>query len=148
MPSTMAIGPCCIAVRAVLSAVSDLTTIIGQSLYPNAGGDVQQNKSHPYVAIESGSEIPFNTMGTPDASKYGGFTTVNVRLASEYRSEAQIQTMAGLVRAALDGQPVTVSGIGTLVGVYQSMQPLKLVEAGITTREWVLTFEYLWHQAA
>lgn len=146
MASTMALGPCCVAVRTALAANASLTAIIGTNLYPNASGDVQENKPKPHIVVESGSEIPFNTMGQPADLHYGGFTTVNVRLVSIYRSEAQIQTMAGVVREILDGQELVVSGIGTLIGVYQSMQALKATDAGIVTREWILGFEYLWHQ--
>lgn len=148
MPSTQATGPVLTAVLAVLRNTVALTTYVGTRLYPDASGcDVPSKATYPYVSVESAGETPENTMGgTPDALKWGSHVRVHVRIASQSRSDQQAASMLGIVKGALDGQPLTVTGYPSVDVAYEAVQPLIDVVAGLQTREWVASFDVLVHQ--
>ena len=148
MPSTQAIGPVLTAVLGVLRNTVALTTYVGTRVYPDASGcDVPPKATYPYVSVESAGETPENTMGgTPDVLKWGSSVKVYVRIASQSRSDLQAASMLGIVKGALDGQPLTVVGYPSVDVAYESLQPLTDLVVGQTTREWIATFDVLVHQ--
>lgn len=148
MASTQAIGPVLTAVLSALRNTVALTTYVGARVYPDVSGcEVPSKAIYPYVSVESASEMPENTMGgTPDVMKWGSRVGVHVRIASQSRSDQQAASMLGIVKGALDGQSLTVTGYPSVDVAYESVQPLTDVVAGQPTREWVALFDVLVHQ--
>ena len=148
MASTFALGPCTLAVLAVLKNDMALAGIVSTRIYPNSSGDVPQKLTYPYVQVESVSEIPFNTLGPPSSAKWGSTATIQVRSVSRSRSEAQSQKLMDIVKQALDGQPITVAGYGSAAVDYTRVTMLTDFEGGIVTREWLAEFDVMVHQGA
>lgn len=148
MPSTQAIGPAVTAVLALLRAVSALTTYVGTRIYPDPSGcDVPSKPTYPYVSVEVANELPENTMGgTPDVLKWGSDVQLNIRVASNTRSDTQAWTIHGLIKAALDGQPIAITGYPFASIGYEGLQPLRADIAGAVVREWVTRYTVLVHQ--
>lgn len=146
MASTLAQGPVITACLAALRASVALTTYVGLRVYPDSNGDVPQTPAYPYIQVETSGETPLNTMGEPTAAKYGSVTRVGVRIGSQTRSDTQANSIASIVKGALDGVVLTVSGYGTGTAEFTDLQPLKDFAAGIITREWVLSFDVTVHQ--
>jgi hypothetical protein len=147
MASTMALGPAITATRAALVASVSLTGYVGARVYPDSEGDAPQKPRYPYVQVESGGETPFNTMGAGvDALKWGSVARVNVRVGSDSRSDAQVNTVSGLVKQALDGQTLTVSGYAHATAEFVDVTPMRDFVGGQTIREWVLAFDVTVHQ--
>lgn len=146
MASTSALGPVCTAIRAALVASVSLTGYVGTRVYPDSDGDAPQALRYPYVQVESNGEIPENTMGPASAAKWGSVARVNIRIGSDSRSDAQANTIAGIVKGVLDGQPLTVSGYPFVTVEYTDLQPIKDFVGGKTIREWVLGFDVTVHQ--
>lgn len=148
MASTQAIGPAVTAILAILRTVTALTTYVGTRIYPDPSGcDVPGKATYPYVSVEVGNELPENTMGgTPDVSKWGSDVQVHIRIASNTRSDTQAWTIHGLVKGALDGQPISVTGYPSASIAYEDLQPLRSDVAGAVVREWVTRYSVLVHQ--
>lgn len=146
MASTQALGPVTTAVLAALRASVTLTGYVGLRVYPDSNGDVPAKPSYPYVQVESAGEEPENTLGDVSAAKWGSHARLQVRIGSQSRSDAQANTVLGLVKGALDGQALTVSGYPDVDVAYEGLQPLKDTVSGVTTREWVAIFDVLVHQ--
>lgn len=142
----MALGPVITALRSALVASVSLTGYVGARVYPDGDGDVQQKPRYPYVQIESAGETPSNTMGPVNAAKWGSVARVFVRIGSDSRSDAQANTIASLVKGALEGQTLSVSGYTTVTCEYTDIQPLRDFIGGQTIREWVLGFDVTVHQ--
>ena len=145
MASNSVLAPGVTAVRALLAANATFMASI-QDLYPNTNGDPVDGSAQPYASVEAAGEVPFNTMGDTSGLKWGGVGTIHLRLSSLSRSDAEIATIAGLARAALEGQAITVSGFGSAILEFTGLNPMADLIAGRKTREWVLTFELTAHQ--
>jgi hypothetical protein len=148
MASTLALGPCITAILAVLRADNTLAAQVSTRIYPNTQGDVPQRPTFPYVSVESGDELPFNTMGPVNAAKWGSTATVQVRVASQTRSEVQVRNILAIVKAALDGVELVITGYGHAIPLFQRLAPLTNEEAGVVTREWVADFDVTVHQGS
>lgn len=149
MASDSALYAGTIAVRALLAANTAFMTAIGSRLYPNTNGDPPDGGgAQPYASIESAGETPYNTMGATADAKWGSIATIHLRLSSLSRSEAEIQQIAGLAKAALEGQDVTVSGYGSASLEFAGLTPLLDTVGGRKVREWILAFELTAHQGA
>jgi hypothetical protein len=136
------------AVRALLAADSTFMSRIGARLYPNSSGDRPQTAAYPYAQVESSSELPLNTMGDPAGLKWGSFARIQIRLGSQWRSEAQVTQLVDDVKRILDGQPITLSGYGSAGLTFETLVKLDDSEAGVVTREWIVEFELTAHQGA
>jgi len=148
MASTQALGPVITAILGVLRNTVALTAYVGTRIYPDASGcDVPGKVTYPYVSVEAGGETPENTMGgTPDIPKWGSRVRVHIRIGSQSRSDTQAASILGIVKGALDGQPLTVTGYPLVDVAYEDLQPIKDVTAGQIVREWVAVFEAVVHQ--
>lgn len=147
MASTLALGPVTTAVLAALRAVVALTTHVGARVYPDSNGDAPQKTAYPYVQVEAQGETPFNTMGAGvSALKWGSVAQVGVRIFSNSRSDAQVTSIASIVKGALDGQALTVSGYASVDVSFASIVPMQEFEAGVTIREWLVLFDVTVHQ--
>lgn len=146
MASTLAMGPVVTAVLAALRASVALTTYVGLRVYPDANGDAPSTPAYPYVQVESIAELPWNTMGPASAAKWGSTTRFQVRIGSQSRSDAQANAIASIVKQALDGQPLTVSGYPYATVEYADIATLRDLVGGQTIREWVVSFEAWVHQ--
>lgn len=146
MASTQALGPVTTAVLAALRASVTLTGYVGLRVYPDGDGDVPAKPAYPYVQVESAGEEPENTMGPVSAAKWGSHARVQVRIGSQSRSDAQANTIVGIVKGVLDGQTLMVTGYSFADVAYEGLQPLKDTVSGLTTREWVALFDVLVHQ--
>ena len=144
MASTLALGPAAAAVLALLKATTALTAIVPAARVVD---DVSARPTLPYVLVESGLEHPLNTMGPPSALKWGSTAVVQVRVVSQYRGEAEATQIMGLVKAALDGQPLNVAGYASVVVAFESARMLKDTIAGVVTREFVADFAITVHQS-
>jgi hypothetical protein len=122
------------AVRALLAADSTFMSRIGARLYPNSSGDRPQTAAYPYAQVESSSELPFNTMGDPTALKYGSFARIQIRLGSQWRSEAQVAQLVDDVKRILDGQPITLSGYGSAGLTFENLVPASGRRSGLSKR--------------
>lgn len=109
--------------------------------------DVRTGLSVPYVIVEAGFEVPFNTLGESTDPKWGGEATVQVRVISQYRGDAEVLSVMDKVRAALDGHEFTLAGYQPAVMTFESQAPMfKDTVAGTTTRELVAEFAATVHQ--
>jgi hypothetical protein len=145
--STQALGPAITAVLAMLRASIALTTHVGVRVYPDDKGMVGGRTAMPYVQVETGNELPFNTMGPPSTSKWGSEVRLQVRVVCQGLSEAQPNAISSVVKQALDGQPIAVSGYGSACIEYQGLQPITAVKDGCAgTREWVNEYLVTVHQ--
>ncbi len=147
MASTLALGPVTTAVLAALRATIALTTYVGARVYPDSNGDAPQKPTYPYVAVESHGETPFNTMGSGvSALKWGSVAQIGIRIASQSRSDAQVTSIASIVKGALDGQVLVVSGYASVDVSYASIVPIEDLTAGVPTREWLVLVDVTVHQ--
>jgi hypothetical protein len=145
--STMALGPAITAVLALLRASVTLTTHVGARVYPDDRGMVPTRPAFPYVQVESGSELPLNTMGAPSSSKYGSEARVLVRVVSQSQSEAQANAISSVVKGVLDAQPITIAGYPFAGIEYQQLTPVTDVVDGCAgVREWVNEYLITVHQ--
>jgi len=148
MASSSVLGVGTVAVRALLAADAALMAAIGSRLYPNPADPPQSGGGQPYVSVESVSELPFNTMGEPNALKWGSLGGINVRISSLSRSEAEIASLLVLVKADLDGKALTLSGYGSAIIEFVAVRTLEDWIGGVKAREWVVEFELTAHQGA
>lgn len=147
MPSTQALGPTMTAILSKLRTSVAVTGYVGVRIYPDDNGDAPQIPAYPYVQVETAGERPFNTMGgTPDALKWGSVSSIQIRVGSQSRSDAQANTITGLIKQALDGQTLAVAGYGSVDVSYEFLVPIKDFVSGVTTREWVSTYDVTVHQ--
>lgn len=147
MASTLALGPVTTAVLSALRATVALTTYVGLRVYPDSNGDAPQKATLPYVQVEGQGETPFNTMGAGvSALKWGSIAQIGVRVFSNSRSEAQATSIASIVKGALDGQVLVVSGYASVDVSFASIVPLQDFEAGVIMREWLVLFDVTVHQ--
>ncbi len=147
MASTMAMGPAITSVLALLRASVALTTHVGARVYPDDRGMVPTRPAYPYVQVETGSEVPRNTMGAPSAAKYGSDTRVRVRVVTMSQSEAQSNAISSVVKGVLDGQPITIAGYPFAGIEYQTLIPITTVADGCAgVREWLNEYLVTVHQ--
>lgn len=136
MASTLALPAIRTAVLALLRASVSLTTYVGVRVYPDTNGDAPETPTYPYVQVESSGELPLNTMG----AGFGSEARINIRVASQTRSDTQAATITGIIKGVLDGTELTVSGYSAAMCEYESVAPLTDAAGGIVTREWVSTY--------
>lgn len=153
MPSTLALDPVCDAIIARLRSTPVLIAsfqVPGGDLrmYPDVAGDAPERPVYPYLQVEGGSEIPFNTIGPdPDSPKWGGTASVRIRVASQSRSDQEVRRLTSLVKQTLDGQPLTVVGYPSVAVSFVTVIPIEDLVAGVTTREWLSEFDVFVHQS-
>lgn len=147
MAANLALGPAHAAVLDKLKADPALVAIVGNRVTDQPPQTIASTL-YPFVVVEAGFETPFNTMGGVDLPKWGGVATVRVRVVSQYRGDAEALSVMALVRASLDGQPLTVAGFPTALVAFETATMLKDVISGIVTRELVGEFSVTAHQSA
>lgn len=153
MASILALDPVCDAVIAKLrwtvALIARFQAVDGDlRMYPDAGGDAPERPEYPYLQVEAGGETPFNTLGPdPDSPKWGGTASVRVRIASQSSSDQEVRQLTSLVKQALDGQPLTVPGFGSVAVSFVTVVPIEDLVAGVTTREWLSEFDVFVHQS-
>lgn len=148
MGAVLVLDPACDALAGRLRSTAALLARLGSPsrLYPDANGDVPPRPGYPYVSVEGAGETPYHTMGPDAGGKWGGVARVQVRVASQLRSDQDVRSLTSLVKQALDGQAVTVPGFGLAGVTFVSLIPLEDVVAGVKTREWISEYEVLAHQ--
>jgi hypothetical protein len=145
MASTLALGPVHAAALDRLKTTAALTTIVPAVRVTDSPTTATIT---PYVLVEGADETPFNTMGEPTAAKWGGLVGLRVRVVSTYRGDKEVYDLMTLVKAALDGLPLTVAGYPTAIVVFQRADLLKDTINNIVTRELVGTFSVTAHQSS
>ncbi len=150
MGSGTVLGVGTVAVRSLLAADAVLMAAVGSRLYPNADGDRPERDAYPYASVESSSELSMNTMGQPNALKWGSIASIWVRLGSLSRSEAEIASLLNLVKADLDGQKLSLSGYGAGHAIleFAGLQIIEDTMGGRKVREWLVSFDLTAHQEA
>lgn len=144
MPSALGLHSVCAALLAVLQASTTLTALVPASRITD---EVSPRPIYPYILIEGSGESPFNTMGPASAPKWGGFARVHVRVVSQYRGDAEAQSILSVIRSVLDGQPLTVTGFPTALVSFENATLLKDTVVGVVTRELVGEFQVIVHQS-
>lgn len=144
MPSTLALGPVHAAVLDRLKTTVSLTAVVPVARIT----DQPTGTTTPYVLVEGADETPFNTMGGANLPKWGGVTSIRVRVVSIYRGDAEASSILSLVKAALDGLPLTVAGYPTAIVAFVRADLLKDTINNVVTRELVGTFTVTAHQSA
>jgi hypothetical protein len=109
--------------------------------------DQPSSTTVPYVLVEGADETPFNTMGEATLPKWGGLVGLRVRVVSNYRGDAEVNTILSLVKAALDGLPLIVAGYPTAIVEFVRADLLKDTINNVVTRELVGTFRITAHQS-
>lgn len=147
MASTMAMGPAIVAVLALLRASVTLTTYVGVRVYPDDRGSVPTRPAYPYVQVETGHEIPLNTMGAANAAKYGSEARVIVRVVTQSQSEVQANAISSVVKGVLDAQAITITGYPFATIEFENLTPITDVKDGCAgVREWVNEYLITVHQ--
>jgi hypothetical protein len=130
------------ALRAVLVAYANLTTLIaskpaaqggGPAIYPD--GEVYQGQTYPYLTIGAWVAVPFNSL-SPGDDGYGWNVTVQIKAVGQ-KTEAPLYAVMNQVAKALpNGSALTVSGYSS--GQVAELVPqaaIKTVQSGVTTVE-------------
>lgn len=147
MASTMALGPSITAVLALLRASATLTTHVGLRVYPDDRGMAPARPAYPYVQVETGNELPFNTLGPPSTLKWGSSVRLGVRVVTQGLTEAQANSISSVVKGILDGQPITITGYAFAGIEYRNLVPLTTVTEGCAgIREWLNEYLITVHQ--
>jgi hypothetical protein len=147
MPAALALGPVHAAVLAKLKADAGLIAAVPAARITDQPPQTTTGTVYPYVLVEGGDETRFNTMGHRDLPKWGGVVTVRVRVVSQYRGDAEAMSVLSLVRAALDDQPLAVTGFPTALVAFENAVMLKDAINNIVTRELVGQFTVTAHQS-
>jgi hypothetical protein len=144
MASTSGLAPVAAAVLGVLRAdAALLARVPGDRIVD----EVPPRPTYPYLLVESAGERAFNTLGPADGAKWGSTATVRTRLVSQYRGDQEAADILGLVRAALDGRRLTVTGYsGPITADFQFATMLRDAVNGVVTRELLSEFEVVVHQ--
>jgi hypothetical protein len=145
MASTLALGPVHAAVLDRLKTTAALTTIVPAVRVTDSPTTAT---IAPYVLVEGGDETPFNTMGGASLPKWGGIVSLRVRVVSTYRGELEAYGLMDIIKVALDGLPLTVTGYPTAIVAFQRADLLKDTINNIVTRELVGTFSVTAHQSS
>lgn len=147
MASTMALGPTITAVLALLRASATLTTHVGARVYPDDRGMAPTRPAYPYVQVETGNELPLNSLGPTTGAKFGSSVRVGVRVVCQGTSEAQPNAISGVVKGVLDCQPITITGYPFAGIEYRNLVPLTTVTDGCAgIREWLNEYLVTVHQ--
>lgn len=143
----MALGPAITAILALLRASVTLTTHVGVRVYPDDRGMAPERVPYPYVQVETGNELPLNTLGPPATAKWGSSVRVSVRVVTNGPNEAQVNAISSVVKGVLDGQPITITGYPFAGIEYRSLQPITTAKPGCPgVREWVNEYLVTVHQ--
>lgn len=140
MASTLALPAIRTAVLAVLRASVQLTTYVGARVYPDSNGDAPEKPAYPYVQVESSGELPLNTFGETIDLHFGSEARINIRVGTQTRSDAQADSITSIIKGLLDGVDLTVATYSSATAEFESIQPLKDLQVGIVTREWISTY--------
>lgn len=145
MASSLVLSVLAPAVLARLKNYAPLTALVPATRIVD---DVRTGMLYPFVLVEVGSELPFNTLGDSTDLKYGSEATVQVRVISQYRGDAEAINVMDKIKAALDGYEFTLPGYPEpALMTFESSPPmLKDTVAGVTTRELVAEFAATVHQ--
>jgi hypothetical protein len=126
MPSTLALAPVMAAVIAKLVADTTLTATLSVSKTfggPGIYNAVPQGEIRPYLVVDGGTEVPFNTLGLATAAKWGSTTTLQVKHVGDLQSDWPGWVALSRVKTILDGQPLTVPGFASVIVEWDSVQP-------------------------
>lgn len=119
--SSLATPPVLKAVIAKLIADTTLTGLVTAAPAAFGGPGIYttppQGALRPYLVVGVGGEVPFNTMG----STYGGKPTIPLRAVSD-GSQLKGLDIINRVKQVLDGQPLTVTGYGSVIVAWDSLQ--------------------------
>jgi hypothetical protein len=137
MASPTAIGLVSTAAIAVLQANAAVIALVPAE---RIADEIPARMVFPYVLVESSGERPFNTLGA-----YGSVAGLRVRVLSQYRGDAEVASIVGAIKGALDDQPLVVTGYPTVHVLFQSVTPMRDFGA-VVTREWVADFDVRVHQ--
>lgn len=142
MASGLALSVVANAVLTRLKAFGGLTALVPADRIVD---DASARPVFPYVLVESGSELPFNTLGGGEGS-FGKEPKVQVRAVSQYRGDQEVTAVMHQVMAALDGYRFTPAGYQPTIVTFETGQMLKDTIAGVVTREFVAEFDVTVHQ--
>lgn len=143
MPSQLGLSVLAAAVLDRLRTWTPLTALVPVARIVD---DVRSTMTYPFVLVESGSALPFNTLGAQDGS-WGKEPTVIVRVVSQQRSDVEANTLMDHVVAALDGYRFTAAGYQPAIVTFENAPAmLKDTTAGVTTRELLAEFAATLHQ--
>ena len=149
MASTSALGPGCTAVAGLLAANSTLMTRIGSRLY-GINDPIPQRAVRPFISVEPGNEVDFNTLGATNTAKWGNRTTINVRIVSGFRANSEIIELRDLVKQTVVGQPITVAGFpsASIAWPEGGHQMIEDFSSGTLVQECLIPLDLLTHQGA
>lgn len=150
MPSIVTLLPVMTALVGKLSADATLVALLAPA--PDAGAgiynEVYEGAKRPYIVVDGGTEVPFNTLGTLGAAKWGGNTTVQVKAITEGAGDAEGLAILSRAKTVLDGQPMTVPGFPTVIVEWDSLQPsFTEVVAGANVRHVPAIVRVLVHES-
>ena len=140
MASTLAVQPIRAAILALLRTSVSLTGYVAARIYPDTNGDVPEKPIYPYVQVESQSELPLNTFGDATDAHFGSEARVQIRVATQTRSDAQADSITSLIKGLLDTTDLNVAGYSAASAEFETLAPLKDSAGGIVTREWISTY--------
>lgn len=112
-------------------------------------GVAVQRPDVPYLVVGgSSSEQPYHTLGPTDGAKWGGEVRIPLRLVTQYpMTEGQSYRVLTVIKAAIDGQPLTVAGFASAAVTCDGTQLLVDTVAGTVTRELLTDVDVLVHQS-
>jgi len=113
--------PAALALPAIQTAIvvklkADATTIAQLS----AGAASVFNTAPPgapfrYLTVGKGTEQPDHTMGPDGLLKWGANCTIEIAARSQDASDLPLLTLIGRVKALFEGQPLVVTGYGSVI---------------------------------
>jgi hypothetical protein len=141
------------AIVAVLAADATLAGLVapapttvggGPGIY---GGRAPQGAAKPFLVVEIGDEFSANTLGPPDAEKFGARVTLVIRSVSQTFRDEPGMLILERVKVLLDEQPLTVAGFLSVCSEFETLLPvLVTVAGGVEIREHLMTWNVYLHQ--
>lgn len=125
MPATLALPAVLTAIVAKLVADTTLAGLVANAPAGFGGKGiynvVPQTALRPYLVVDAGTEVPFNTMGS--GAKWGGNCVVQLKAVTDAESDLPGLTILSRAKVVLDGQPLTVSGYPTAIVQWETTLP-------------------------
>ena len=156
MASRAAIAPVYAALLARVRAVFDGVLVDASRSQPPAQravtvyeGMATQRDPFPRVIVGGGGalERSLHTLGPTDGAKWGGIVEIPVRVVGQYpMTEGQVYQVVDLLKAGVEGQPLTVDGFPRVDVEAPAGAMLSDLITGVTTWEYVQTITVTVHQ--
>ncbi len=135
------------AIRAVEAAIRTLALADSTFNTRCPGGiasDEVENQEYPFVFIDNGHEMPWNTMGGTTAG-HGRELMVRLHVYSRYKGDVEALEILERLVELLDHQTLTVSGYTTAIVEYHSSRILQEDRDKLETRHIPAEFKVLVH---